>query len=167
MTSVRTVFKTDKLEARLRGVGDAKGLKGFAGIMPKDANLPYKNGATVIDVARWTELGTPNAPARPFMRRARARAQRAMRLAIQKAAREEFQSSWKPVKILAAGLKVLSDEVVSQIDTASAWAEALAESTVKRKGHDIPLIETRLLREVQSWEIRKRGAVVARGRPVR
>lgn len=168
MIGVRTRFNTDKLEARLREIALAHGLKARVGVLERDADLLYKNGATVADVARWTEHGTVKQPARPYMRRARAEAQAKLRK-ITRANAEALATGKKTaVEALGEVAAALADHVVDQIDRADQWAEPLADSTIKKKGHDKPLSDTHLLRETQSWEVRnKQGKIVARGRPAR
>ena len=43
-------------------------------------------------------------------------------------------------------------KVRQQIDDSPAWADALADSTVERKGHDHPLVETGTLYDAVSWD---------------
>ena len=164
----RTKFDTDKLEARLRGLADQHGMKALAGVLDHDADLPYKNGAKVRDVARWLELGTPKMPARPFMRRARAQAAPRIRAIVKAGAAAMIAGRKTAVEVLGEAAAELTNEIVAQIDRAKSWAAPLAASTVKRKGHDKPLSETHLLREAQSWEVKDRaGKRLAFGRPAR
>lgn len=163
MTSIRTRFDTKRLEARLTGLGKQDGMKAIVGVVPRDADLRYENGATVADVARWLTNGTPNMAARPYQQRARQAAVPKLRKII----REELKAGKPPVEALGKAAGEMANALVREIDTAAAWAEPLADSTVKKKGHRKPLSDTHLLREVQSWEIQQGGQVIARGRPAR
>jgi len=163
MASVRTkVQGSGRIAAKLREFKNADGMKASVGVL--DDGAQYPDGTKVADVARMLEHGTKDMVPRRFIRRARAQGQAKARKAIQKA----IKAGKPTVEILAAGAIVLADEIVKQIDTAQRWAEPLKESTVKKKGHDIPLHDTGRLRRAQEWDVKtKNGRVIARGRPAR
>jgi hypothetical protein len=169
--NVRTknvTIDTARIESRLNALAQAKGLRARTGILSNDQDLTYENGARVSDVARWLEHGTQHMHARPYLRRARANAQAGMRAALRARFRAVIAGRLRPEEALGAAAGVLADQIVTEIDTAQAWAEPLRPRTVKRKGHDKPLTETHLLREVQSWEVvDASGRVLGRGRPAR
>lgn len=55
------------------------------------------------------------------------------------------------------------EKLRATIDDAKAWAEPLAESTVQKKGHDVPWLDTGTLREQCSWALRLDGKIKKQG----
>lgn len=49
------------------------------------------------------------------------------------------------------------------IDDSRSWAEPLAPSTIARKGHDHPLVETGHMRNAVSYAERRNGVIVTQG----
>lgn len=132
----------DKLAAKLREISTRLGTSGAAvkvgflegATYPAGSSTP---GLPVAQVAFWNEFGTRRAPPRPFFRGA-----------IAKHSSEwgaDLAAYLKTTKLdgrAALGLlgTTIKDQIVTSIvDTT---APALAESTVKRKGFDKPLIDT-------------------------
>jgi hypothetical protein len=157
-----------RVEARLQNIAQARGLKARVGILDHDDDLTYENGARVGDVARWLEHGTQRMLARPYLRRARANAQARMREAARSLFGDVVRNRIDPAEAAGKIAAILADQIVLELDRAPAWAEPLSARTIKRKGHSIPLYETGLLREVQSWAVvDASGSVRGRGRPAR
>lgn len=159
---------TARIEARLQNIAQARGLKARVGILGHDEDLTYEDGAKVSDVARWLEHGTQRMRARPYLRRARANAQARVREATRALFRDVVRGRIRPEEATGKVAAILVDQIVHELDTAASWAEPLRPRTVQAKGHAVPLYETGLLREVQSWEVVDAGGTVrGRGRPAR
>ena len=163
MASVRTKIQGGgRIAARLREFKNADGMRASVGIL--DDHAQYPDGTKVADVMKWINHGTKDMVPRRFLQRARAQGQKKARKAIQKA----IKAGKPTVEILSAGAIVLADEIVRQIDTAQRWAPPLEPSTIKKKGHAVPLDDTGRLRRAQEWDVKtKNGRVIARGRPAR
>lgn len=112
------------------------------------------NGAHIIDVAMWNELGTVNAPSRPFMRDSidnhketieafcRAQVRTILRGGT---ARQVLQS----IGVMQKGL--MQDEITE------GDFEPNAPATIRRKKSDKPLIDTGRMRQSVHFIIRPKG----------
>ena len=114
----------------------------------------YPDGTPVIQVALWNELGTVNAPARPFIR------------GTVDNNEEKFQKQMESsVKKLANGTtaeKVLNElgvfaKDLLQQEIKNGEFVPNAPSTIARKGSEKPLIDSGLLRQSANYVIKKKG----------
>lgn len=114
----------------------------------------YPDGTPVINVALWNELGTVNAPPRPFIRQTVDNNE------------AKFQSKMKScANDLANGStaeKVLNElgvfaKGMLQKEIKDGGFVANAPSTIAKKGSDRPLIDTGLLRQSANYVIKKKG----------
>lgn len=139
----------NKLAAALReiaarlGSGDAGVKVGFlegatypATHSPNSAT-PDIAGLPVAQVAFWNEFGTVRAPPRPFFRSAIAQHQGEWGGQLAHALRSTGMDARRALTIMG---EVIKDEIVTSIVNTN--APPLAESTVRRKGFDKPLIDT-------------------------
>lgn len=136
---------------------------------------PGTNGVPVATVAQWHEYGTPGSddktydvprshiPSRPMLRityeRNRDRFREALRVTL--AAMIDRRGDLEDGQDKIGG--VMLDALRETILDAKGWAEPLAASTIKRKGHDDPLIESGTLYDRASWAVRDGGAIVRQG----
>lgn len=114
-------------------------------------------GVDLVDIATFNEVGTAHSPARPFMR-------------------QSADSNKDAIsKFCTAQLKTLSqggtaEDVLSKvgamqvgfigesITSSKEWAEPNAESTIKKKGSDTPLVDnSRMLQSVKYVIVPKGG----------
>ena len=120
----------------------------------QDDGSTEEDGTSLLDIALWNELGTENAPSRPFLRKtfddneAKIRAfaaQQIKRLVAGATAKDVLQA-------IGVFLKGLVQETITDGDF-----EANAPSTIKKKGSDKPLIDTGHLRQSVNSVIAEKG----------
>lgn len=114
------------------------------------------NGTDLVDVAVWNEVGLENIPARPFMRQSadgnKNVIEKMCKAQLQKVAQGE--TAEQALNAIGDTQKGLIQDTIAK---SKSWAEANAESTIKKKGSDVPLIdESRLLQSV-SYVITPKG----------
>jgi hypothetical protein len=112
----------------------------FVGI-PKEAGVhPNADGMLISEIALIQEFGTARIPERPFIRMTW-RENNYYRREIQEALKKALRSArWThKTHLLVVGKKAASDMKAMILE---GEFTPLAESTVRRKGHDQPLIET-------------------------
>jgi len=145
--------------AKMRSTRITVGFQGASGARAH----PGADGASVADVARWQEYGTSTAPARPFMTTAFERAEQ-FKVHLRKALSDVIdQRADVPTAVRTLGDTAVA-AVHAAIDDSRTWAEPLAASTVRRKGHDQPLVDTRTMRDAVSWAAHEGvGGVVQTG----
>lgn len=112
----------------------------------------YPDGTPIAAVAAWNEFGVPwhNQPARPFFRRmivAQSGKWPRMAATLMKGNGMD----------VPATLDVIGQEIVGRIQESinTLVDPPLAASTVLRKGHDKPLIDTSLMVKSPSYEVVK------------
>lgn len=172
-----------KIEMRDLGIGklrrDAEKLKtqrvtvGYQGPSGQ-AQHPNAN-ATVAQIAAWQEFGTPGSddrqydktrrhiPSRPFMRTGFAKYQREIQVEVRAALQRVLIGS-SDVDAAQADIGERMVEAVRQsILDARAWAKPLAESTIERKGHSEPLIESGTLYNATSYVVKDGDKIVRTG----
>ena len=114
------------------------------------------DGTDLLDVAMWNELGTDNAPARPFMRQSADD----NKSVISKVCKEQLRNIAQGGTAEQA-LKTLGSMQVGLIqDTITkspGWAAANAPSTVEKKGSDVPLIDSSRLLQSPHFAIVPKG----------
>jgi len=131
---------------------------------------PGSKDTPIAQVAAWHEHGTPQEspgtlmPARP-----------SLKITFKRHGREFVASARKAVSDLIDGRVDSVDAAVEQvgeaavaalratIDDARSWAEPLAESTARAKGHDQPLVETFTMRNAASWASRVGDSIERQG----
>ena len=121
-----------------------------AGILKGSGNA--KNGTPLVDVAYYNEYGTRRIPSRPFVR----------------ISSDENRKAWGNAaadgvgKILDRSIKwkrcceIVGEKMVPDIRKVFGDKSKLAPnapSTVRRKGHDLPLIDTGLMRDKVDFRV--------------
>ena len=116
--------------------------------------LLYPDGTPVVHVALWNELGTVNAPARPFIRNTvdnnQVKIQSQMKSSVNKLA--QGATAGKVLNELGVFAKGLLQEEIKYGDYVPN-----APSTVEKKGSDKPLIDSGLLRQSANYVIKQKG----------
>lgn len=144
---LKNLNKMKKLQVRV-GVQGGKKYK-------KKSRDRKEEGADLVDIAIWNELGTGRIPARPFLGQTvdqhGAEIQKAAAQLVQKICKGQLdaQSALKQLGVLTVGY------VQNQITDGD--FEPNAPMTVQRKGSDHPLIDTGQLRQGISYVICKKG----------
>ena len=162
MATVNVRFKDAGL-VRLRGVllelqvlDLTIGFQGESG-----AQLYPETLVSVAQVALFQEYGTEDIPARSFLRKAVF----SNRKAISAVARREVQAAIKgsksPVEALSEIGQFAADKIVARIRSGN--FKALAPSTVAKKGHARPLIDSKLMMNSVSWAVRRFGEIEVQG----
>ena len=128
-----------------------------------------RSDATVAEVALFQEFGTdahgnhPGIPERSFLRSAILEQQGALLDLLTNAINATIDGA-DPLDELAKIGKHAARFVRERLVDAPAWAEPLAASTVRRKGHDIPLRETDKMVGAITWAIRDGDTIIKQGR---
>ncbi len=134
------------------------GYQGDTGAMPH----PGTPEVSVAQVAAFAEYGTDSSPARPLGQHTMDQNRDAFTDAAKRVTSDLVDGRADSVEDAASKLgEVALTAIRKTIDTSREWAEANAESTVRAKGHDQPLIgEHATLYENASYAVRKDGAIV-------
>lgn len=129
-------------------------------------------GVPVATLAKWLHQGVEDPddpdgfriPPRPWVDQAISRLQIQVNAGSRKAISDliDGRADTAAEALTSVGESGLAT-VVQSIDDASAWATPLAESTVQRKGHSRPLVDTSFLRESQAYGVTISGSQVAYG----
>jgi hypothetical protein len=134
------------LGRRLNGVSLAVGFF-------EDNNAQYKNKtSTVVDAARWAELGTKTQPPRPFIRTA---------IDSHDSFRKEIREVTRALQAGATieeGLTYLGEQAVKAVrESIEKWTTPPnAASTIRRKKSSHPLIDTRMMQGAVTYKIRRK-----------
>lgn len=113
-------------------------------------------GVDVLDIAVWNEVGTDTIPARPFMRQSadgnKAAIEKMCKAQLQKVAQgETAEQALNAIGVTQKGL------IQDTITKSKSWAEANAESTKKKKGSDVPLVDTSRMQQSVHFVITPKG----------
>jgi hypothetical protein len=126
------------------------------GVFGDKARAQHPSGALVADVAAWMEFGTDSVPARPFIRTGMELAKRDAADRVATVLRDGLaRRTLKPSDAMELLRVQVLRAFLENFDRANLWAVPLAESTVKRKGHAQPLVETQTLRNAIDAEVRR------------
>ncbi len=113
-------------------------------------------GVDILDIAVWNEVGTDTIPARPFMRQSadgnKAAIEKMCKAQLQKIAQgETAENALKNIGNMQVGF------IQDTITKSKAWAEPNAESTKKKKGSDVPLVDTSRMQQSVHFVITPKG----------
>ena len=152
MSNVRVIdHGLDKL---MRETHELASLEVASGILPKDFGEPYDNGMTVGEVALLQELGTATIQARPFMSGTadayREKAGQVMQLQAEKV----MDGVLTPAAAADEVGKWFHGRINAHIDNGP-WARNAA-FTIRKKGRDEPLKDTKKLYNAIDHEVRKK-----------
>lgn len=131
------------------------GVQGGKRHKEKSRDGKEKEGADLVEIAIWNELGTGRIPARPFLGQTvdqhSAEIQKAATQFVQKICKGQLdaQSAFKKIGVVTVGY--VQDQITN------GEFEPNAPMTVQRKGSDHPLIDTGQLRRGISYVICKKG----------
>lgn len=147
-----TISGGDKLEAALKAI--AEKLEGANGVRVGFLEGGrYEDGTSIAAVAFWNEYGTSRAPPRPFFRTAIDNQSSEWASILGRAAKHYNYDS---AQVMAAmGTKMAEDIQQSIVG----WQDpANAESTVKKKGFNKPLIDTGTMQRSVDFEVINNGS---------
>lgn len=131
--------------------------------------------ASVAQVAAWQEFGTPGSddrtydkvrghiPSRPFVRTGLAKYEVEIKAAIKRAFKRVLGGDATAEQAQAEVGERMVEAVQQSILDARSWAKPLAESTIERKGHDDPLIESGAVYDATSYAVRDGDKIVRTG----
>lgn len=114
------------------------------------------DGTDLVDVAVWNEVGTENIPARPFMRQSADGNKNAIEKMCKAQLQKVAQGETAEQALNAIGV-TQKDLIQDTITKSKSWAEANAESTIKKKGSDVPLIDESHLLQSVNYVITPKG----------
>ena len=161
VTVVEDLRKFDKWLKALQKAVDKNVLS--VGILQPEASIVYKSGATMGQIAEWNEFGVPRdsgtrIPARPFMRQT-FRKKKNIDIAIKGMSVKGSKAMSNPSRIPRILLSVAGKALAAEMKlTIKDWETPKnAESTIRKKGKDDPLVETGLMMNSVRYEVKKRG----------
>lgn len=141
-------------EAIVRETNRLAGLDIVAGVLPKDADKTYPNGMTVLEVALLMIYGTATIPARDFMTGTATAYEHKTADVMQDYAGRVMDGSLSPHAAADELGLWFRGRINAHIDNGP-W-EGNAESTIRRKGRDQPLVDSKFLYNTLDHEVRKR-----------
>lgn len=151
-----------KLRKDIEQLKRCKILIGIQG--PKAAEIHPQAKVSIGTLGYWLHFGTKRMPARPYVDRAIAM-MRKRAYPIMKRAMSDLVDG--RAKSVAAALAPLGAAAVEQVEyeiaTSRDWAAPLAQSTIDRKGHDQPLVETGVIRGATSYTVRDGETILEDG----
>lgn len=115
-----------------------------------------EDNVDVTDIAAWNELGTSNAPSRPFMRKSVDENAEKINAFIDQIGKEisrgtsSAETIQKKIGVFQKGL--IQDKIVSGSYVPN------APSTIARKGSSKPLIDTGLMRRSVNYVVKTKGS---------
>ncbi len=154
---VSTVAGYDKLTSQgkelFRQIEELKALRVRVGY--QHGKEQDDNGVDIADIAMFNEIGTDNAPARPFMRKS----VDDNASSINSACKSLLQSITKGEKTAKDVYQTLGNMQKGLIQDKITSGEFTpnAPSTIRRKKSDKPLIDTGRMRQSVSFVIKKKG----------
>ena len=149
------------MTVRREGPGAAKvlatleGLDGLEGKVGWFESAHYKEGPSVAYVATIHEFGTGRIPARPFMRPAVADHGGEWIELIGQGVKAAMTGGQSPAEVLELVMLQAAGNVGEKIQTVT--SPALSPVTIKRKGHDKPLIDTGQMFQSVTGKVERTG----------
>jgi len=114
-------------------------------------------GVDMVDIAMFNEVGTAHIPARPFIRQS-ADSNKTIIEKMCKAQLQKVAQGGSAAQALNAIGAMQVGLIQDTITRSKEWAEPNADSTIEKKGSDVPLIDTsRLLQSVSYVVVSKGG----------
>jgi hypothetical protein len=113
------------------------------------------NGVDIADIAMWNELGTANMPSRPFIRQTA----ETHESTLNKLCEIQFDSVLHGKATAKDALTKIgvATKGLMQDTIRNGEYVANAESTIKKKGSDKPLIDTGRMRQSVNYTVQKKG----------
>ncbi len=114
----------------------------------------YEDGTTIAEVAAYNEFGSSDTPERPFMRQSFENHESELQAACDAANRlvssgGSADQALQQIGVVAKGL--VQEEIVN-----GGFAPN-AESTIRKKGSEQPLIDTGTMRQAVNFVVKQRG----------
>lgn len=119
-------------------------------------NSDDNSRADLVDIAMWNELGTVNIPSRPFMRDSVDKHIPAINHMLM-AQKDALLNGATAREILNTVGLFQQDLIQTEIEQGDFVANA--ESTIKKKGSDKPLIDTGTMKNSVHYQIVKKGSM--------
>lgn len=119
--------------------------------------------ATNAEIAALHEFGTSRMPARPGLETTLTRHEDEFLDAVADAMSDVLDGRADADDVLERLGELAVARLRETIEDSPSWAEPLAPSTVARKGHDHPLIDTGELRRTASWAERAGDRIIRQG----
>lgn len=116
------------------------------------ASSGSSGGVAVVDIAVFNELGTQHIPARPFLRNAVDRNEKAVAPLAKSLAGAVVAGRLTADQVLDRLGLWMQDKIQDSIRTAFQWAAPNAPSTIRKKGSSKPLIDKGVLLRSVSYE---------------
>lgn len=144
------VTKSDNrgMEQYLRQVDalDGRGVK--VGIQ---SDAGDEEGTSILDIAIYNEFGTETIPARPFIRDFAQKNEKQLGMAMEKQAEQVGRG--KPLDTALGDLGAWAvNHQQAHVRASKSWAVPNAQSTVKGKRSDVPLVDHSVLVNAIRWE---------------
>lgn len=115
-----------------------------------------ENGTDMCDIAAWNELGTVNSPSRPFLRKSVDENESEIN-AFLKSSKKKLLCGVSAEQVLKE-IGIFQKDLIQEKITEGSF-EPNAESTIRRKGSDKPLIDTGKMRQSVNFVITKKGSM--------
>lgn len=152
MTVTRTGPGTAKVLETLKGLDGLEGKVGWF----ESAHYPAENGGVpVAYVATIHEFGTSRVPARPFMRPAVAEYGQEWMDLIAQGAAASMTGGPSPADVLELVMLQAAGNVAEKI--AAVTSPPLSPVTIKRKGHEKPLVDTGQMMQSVTGKVERTG----------
>ena len=114
----------------------------------------YEDGTSVAEVAAYNELGSSSVPARPFMRQSFENHEDNLKAACERVNRTLASGGNLETALDQLGV---ATKALVQEEIVDGEFSPNAESTIKKKGSDKPLIDTGTMRQSVNYVSRRRG----------
>lgn len=126
----------------------------MAAVRMPDGSIAESDEVTLLDIAMWNELGTSNAPSRPFLRKSFDMNEDKVRAFAAEQIKKLTHGATAKQVLEAIGVfqKALVQDAIL-----NGGFDANEQSTVKKKGSAKPLIDTGRLRQSTNFVITQKG----------
>lgn len=119
------------------------------------ADQSYEDGTGLAEVAAYNEFGSSNTPARPFMRQSFENHESELQAACDMANQTLLNGGTAESALSQVGVDVVGLIKEEMIDGGFA---PNAESTIRRKGSEQPLVDTGTLFQSVKYVVKRRGS---------
>lgn len=114
-----------------------------------------ENGTDVCDVAAWNELGTENIPSRPFLRKSVDENEAKINSFMQSQKKDLLRGV--PADQILKEIGIFQKDLIQEKITEGSYTPN-AESTVRKKGSNKPLIDSGRMRQSVNYVITQKGS---------
>lgn len=134
----------------MREIRNLDGMEVSAGILRDSGNS--SKGPSYVDIATWNEYGTRRIPSRPFVRIASDDNRKAWGDLAERCVGRVISRSMSKAQVGEAMGERMKEDIQKVFGDKSKLVPN-APSTIRRKGHDKPLIDTGKLKSVTNYRI--------------